>query len=86
MSDANIMNIGEAKAHFSELIDQAAQGTTTIIAKSGTPLAMIVPFSKPRKVVFGWGKGLFSKELMEAIEAPLPDDVLASFYTDNLEP
>jgi len=86
MTDANIMNIGEAKAHFSELIDQAAQGTTTIIAKAGTPLAMIVPFSKHRKVVFGWGKGLFSKELLDAIEAPLSDDVLASFYTDNLEP
>jgi len=86
MKNANIMNIGEAKAHFSELIDQAARGTSTIIAKAGTPLAMIVPFSKPKKVVFGWGKGLFSKELMDAIEAPLPDEVLASFYTDNLEP
>ena len=86
MNNANIMNIGEAKAHFSELIDQAARGTSTIIAKAGTPLAIIVPFSKPKKVVFGWGKGLFSKELMDAIEAPLPDEVLASFYTDNLDP
>lgn len=86
MSDCTVMNIGEAKAHFSELIDRAARGRATIIAKAGTPLAMIVPFQKSKKVVFDLGKGLFCPELVDAVEAPLPDDVLASFYSDNLEP
>jgi prevent-host-death family protein len=40
-----IMNIGEAKQQFSRLIDQAAHGTTTIIAKAGTPIAKIVPLA-----------------------------------------
>jgi prevent-host-death family protein len=81
-----VMNVGEAKQQFSRLIDQAAQGTTTIIAKAGTPIAKIVPLhDKPKKVVFGTGKGFFSPEAIAAIEAPLPDDVLAAFHR-NMEP
>jgi prevent-host-death family protein len=80
-----IMNVGEAKQQFSRLIDQAAQGTT-IIAKAGTPIAKIVPLhDKPKKVVFDTGKGFLSPEAIAAIEAPLPDDVLAAFH-GNMEP
>ena len=37
------LNLAEAKAEFSELVDAAARGDGTIIAKSGTPVAMLVP-------------------------------------------
>jgi prevent-host-death family protein len=86
MSD--VLNIAAAKAHFSELVDKAAQqGITTIIAKAGTPIAKIVPLAdKPKKVIFGTGKGVFTDEIVAALEKPLPPEVLASFYTDNLEP
>ena len=81
-----VMNVGEAKRQFSRLIDQAAQGTTTIIAKAGTPIAKIAPLhDKPKKVVLGAGKGFFSPEAIAAIEAPLPDGVLAAFH-DNIDP
>jgi prevent-host-death family protein len=84
------LNIGEAKALFSQLVDEAARGASFVIAKAGTPVARIVPLeAEPKKIVFGTMKGLLSPEeeeaLLKAIEAPLPDDVLASFYAKRLE-
>jgi prevent-host-death family protein len=80
------LNVGEAKALFSQLVDEAARGARFVIAKAGTPVARIV---EPKKIVFGTMKGLLSPEdeqaLLDAIEAPLPDDVLASFYIGRLE-
>jgi prevent-host-death family protein len=84
------LNVGEAKALFSQLVDEAARGAHFVIAKAGTPVARIVPLeAEPRKFVFGTMKGLLSPEdeqaLLDAIEAPLPDDVLASFHIGQLE-
>src|SRR5260370_41321889 len=81
---------GEASALFSQLVDEAARGASFVIAKAGTPVARIVPLAaEPRKLVFGPMKGLLSPEdeqaLLDAIEAPLPDDVLASFHVGRLE-
>jgi prevent-host-death family protein len=53
-------NVAEAKAKFSELVDAAARGDATIIAKSGTPVAMLVPLGYERQrapVKFGTYKG-----------------------------
>jgi len=79
------LNVGEAKAVFAQLVDEAARGASFAIAKAGTPVARIVPLeAEPKKIVFGTMKGLLSPEdekvLLDAIEAPLPDDVLASFH------
>ena len=84
------LNVGEAKALFSQLVDEAARGARFVIAKAGTPVARIVPLeAEPKKIVFGTMKGLLSPEdeeaLLRVIEAPLPDDVLASFYANPLE-
>jgi prevent-host-death family protein len=84
------LNVGEAKAVFSQLVDEAARGAHFVIAKAGTPVARIVPLDvEPKKIIFGTMKGMLSPEdekaLLDAIEAPLPDDVLASFYAKKLE-
>ncbi len=84
------LNVGEAKAAFARLVDEAAQGAHFIIAKAGTPVARIVPLNEqPKKLVFGTMKGLLSPEdekaLLDAIEAPLSDEVLATFYARQLE-
>ncbi len=83
------LNVGEAKAVFSQLVDEAARGAHFVIAKAGTPVARIVPLGEPKKIVFGTMKGMLSPEdekaLLDAIEAPLPDDVLASFYIGKIE-
>ncbi len=52
-------NVAEAKAKFSELVDAAARGDASIIAKSGTPVAMLVPldYEKHRPIRFGTYKG-----------------------------
>jgi prevent-host-death family protein len=72
------LNLAEAKAKLSHLVDRAAKGKGVIIAKSGIPMAKLVPLheGKPRKVKLEALKGLISDEVAAALEAPLPDDVL----------
>ena len=65
------LNVGEAKALFSQLVDEAARGARFVIAKAGTPVARIVPLeAEPKKIVFGTMKGLLSPE-EEHFEAKL---------------
>ena len=72
------LNLAEAKAKLSHLVDQAARGEGVIIAKSGIPLAKLVPLDdeKPQKFKFGTLKDVLTDEVVEAIEAPLPSDLL----------
>jgi len=71
-------NVAEAKARFSELIDEAAKGKTIVIAKSGTPVAKIVPLeAEQRKIKFGLMKGQIW--IADDFDAPLPDDLLTAF-------
>ena len=52
------LNIYEVKTHLSKLVDQAHNGETIIIAKSGKPWAKIIPFDTPKKQFkFGTMKG-----------------------------
>ena len=73
------VNIYEAKTRLSELVEQARQGETIVIAKNGTPLAKLVPLGAPTKpkIVFGLMKGEFIEA--DDFDAPLPDDLLAAF-------
>ncbi|MEJ2285867.1 MAG: type II toxin-antitoxin system Phd/YefM family antitoxin [Desulfobacterales bacterium] len=69
----------EAKSKFSKLISQVIAGEEIIIAKSGKPVARLVPFEKPpgnRKP--GSAKGKIT--IAEDFDAPLPDDILKEFY------
>ena len=40
-------NIHEAKTHLSRLVDQAAQGESFVIAKSGKPMVRVVALDAP---------------------------------------
>lgn len=45
-----IFNVHEAKTHLSRLLDRVAEGEEVIIAKSGRPVAKLVPVgAEPRK-------------------------------------
>ena len=73
------VNIYEAKSKFSKLISQVIAGEEIIIARSGKPVARLVPFEKPpgnRKP--GSAKGKIT--IAEDFDAPLPDDILKEFY------
>jgi prevent-host-death family protein len=73
------VNIYEAKSKFSKLISLAMAGEEIIIAKSGKPVARLVPFEKPsqnRKPGSAKGKIIIADDF----DAPLPDDILKEFY------
>jgi prevent-host-death family protein len=56
----SIVNIHEAKTHLSRLVDQAAQGESFIIAKSGKPIVRVTAITQapaPRRLGFLAGQG-----------------------------
>lgn len=72
------VNVHEAKTHLSKLLNQVSSGEEIIIAKSGTPVARLVPVrKKPAKRISGTAKG---KVILEnAFFEPLPEDLLEAF-------
>ncbi len=73
------VNIYEAKTRFSELVEQASRGETIVIAKSGTPIAKLVPLTdQPKgKIKFGTMKGEFVES--DDFDDPLPAELLDLF-------
>ena len=54
------VNIHEAKTHLSKLLNRVSAGEEVVIAKSGKPLARLVPFQQVgQKRVPDQDKGLF---------------------------
>jgi prevent-host-death family protein len=79
------VNIHEAKTHLSRLVERAASGEEIIIARSGRPVARLVPFArtgKPR--TFGRMRGQI--QIADDFDDALPEDVLAGFHGDALAP
>jgi prevent-host-death family protein len=52
------VNIAEAKAKLSELLDRALAGEDIVIARAGKPLARLVPLAQPQRrkpgLLRGW--------------------------------
>jgi prevent-host-death family protein len=84
------LDLTEAEAKFSELVDAAARGDGTIITKSGTPVAMLVPldYAKHTPIKFGTLKGKI--RIADNFDDPLPNDILDAFESGggplSLEP
>ena len=75
------VNIHEAKTHLSRLVDEVAQGAEVIIARAGKPVARLVPLAlSPEPKVLGLLEGKL--HIPDDFDAPLPDEVLASFEGD----
>jgi prevent-host-death family protein len=71
-------NIHAAKTQFSKLVDRAAAGEEIVIAKSGKPVARLVPFVTekiPRRPGAMRGKIRIKK----SFDNPLPEEILAAF-------
>jgi prevent-host-death family protein len=61
-----IANIGEAKAHLSELINKALAGEEVILARANMPIAKIIPYTpelKPRVGGFMKGQIIFHEDI-----------------------
>ena len=78
----SLLNLYEAKTSLSKLVDRAAAGEEIIIAKSGRPMAKLVPLAHGHKkrLPGGWqGK----VRIAEDFDAPLPDEILDAFEGDS---
>lgn len=72
------INIHEAKTHLSKLLNRVMAGEEIIIAKSGVPVARIVPIvSKVKTRVPGSAQGKLS--MADDFNGPLPDEILNAF-------
>lgn len=73
-----IVNMHEAKTHFSKLIERVRRGEEIIVAKAGKPVAKLLPIAQGAQVrVPGSARGKLT--MADDFEAPLPDDILGSF-------
>ena len=75
---ARKVNLYEAKASLSRLVEEAAKGEEIVIAKAGRHLARLVPMgrsTKPRKPGAWKGRVVIAADF----DAPLPEGLLASF-------
>lgn len=74
------VNIHAAKTHLSRLVDAAAAGEEILIARAGRPVARLVPLQEvaavPRRQL---GRLAGRIHVPEDFDAPLPEDVIASF-------
>ena len=41
------VNVYDAKTHLSRLLDQVAAGEEVVIARSGRPVARLIPYARP---------------------------------------
>lgn len=71
------VNIHEAKSQLSRLIEAVVGGEEVVIAKAGTPLVRLVSVDQKPKLRFGLMKGKI--KIAEDFDAPLPEDILATF-------
>lgn len=70
-----IINVHEAKTHFSKILLRAHSGEEIIIAKAGKPYAKLVPLSPSPKRTPGIVKGAVT----DAFFDPLPEEELQAW-------
>jgi prevent-host-death family protein len=73
------VGVHEAKTHLSKLLKRVAAGEEIVIARSGKPIARLVPVAGGRRRELGRDRGLF--QVPEDFDAPLPEEVLKDFET-----
>ena len=72
------VNIREARAHFSKLLEKVQFGEEIVIARAGTPVAKLVPIrSTLKQRTLGSARGMFS--MSDDFDAPLPREIEDSF-------
>jgi prevent-host-death family protein len=70
------INVQDAKAQLSKLLDAAMLGEEVLIAKAGKPVVRLVPVGSPNRKP-GAAKG--KAKLTKAFFAPLPESELRAF-------
>ena len=78
-----VINITEAKATFSKLVEKVLQGEEVVIGKSGEPVAKLVPYERdqsPRQLGSGGWKG---RVWMAQDFDELPEEVAKAFFDEE---
>ncbi len=70
-----VVNVHEAKTHLSRLLEEARSGEEIVLAKSGKPMAKLVPVQNATKRRLGFVAGRLTKAFFE----PLPDEELSAW-------
>jgi len=77
MIRAKTVNVAEAKARLSELVQRAARGEEIVIARNGEPQARLVALAPKQLRIPGKGAGKWS--VSDDFDAPLPPELLSAF-------
>ena len=72
------VNVHDAKTHFSRLLERVALGEEVVIARSGHPVAKLVPIA-PEFLQRSPGSARGDVWVGDDFDAPLPEDLQASF-------
>jgi prevent-host-death family protein len=81
--EAMVVNIHEAKTHFSRLLQRVAGGEEVTIARAGVPVARLVAVeNKKKERPLGFARD--EVWVADDFDAPLPDDLLKEFYGGEL--
>jgi prevent-host-death family protein len=73
------VNIAEAKAKLSALLDRALAGEEIVIARAGKPMARLVPIEQPTRRKSGAWRGWAADVPTEVFLAPMgPEDLDAA--------
>jgi len=79
------VNIAEAKAKLSELLDRALAGEEIVIARAGKPLASLVPVAtQKRRRAGAWRGWKASPEVLLAPMDPEDLDAAEGKFSDDL--
>jgi prevent-host-death family protein len=73
-----VVNVHEAKTHFSRLIERVLGGEEVVIAKAGRPVAKLVPVGR-EQAARQPGSARGEVKIADDFDAPLPDDIQAGF-------
>jgi prevent-host-death family protein len=77
---SRIVNVHEAKTHFSKLLEEAHAGQEIILAKAGKPYARLMPLA-PRPAARKPGR--LAGRLSDAFFDPLPEQELSAWDNDS---
>ena len=78
-------NTYEAKAHLCEILDRVERGERVIICRRNKEIAEICPLRPQGKKRRQIGVGRDLVQIADDFDAPLPDEIIESFYSGRLK-
>jgi prevent-host-death family protein len=75
-----MLNIHDAKTHFSKVLEQVAGGEDVVICRAGVPVAVVVSIDryKPKRE-FGFARGAFQMSDLDAFNALMDAETMRNF-------